>query len=100
MARVDDYLAGATELTVADLNNRKTDAAGHNGRRIEEILTEFRQARLRLVDRVGELETALFERLIPHPRLKKPFRLVDHLYFVAEHDDHHLALIWELLQTH
>jgi hypothetical protein len=26
-------------------------------------------------------------------------RLVDHLYFVAEHDDHHLARIWELLQT-
>jgi hypothetical protein len=24
-------------------------------------------------------------------------RLVDHLYFVAEHDDHHLARIWELL---
>jgi hypothetical protein len=23
--------------------------------------------------------------------------LVDHLYFVAEHDDHHLARIWELL---
>jgi hypothetical protein len=22
-------------------------------------------------------------------------RLVDHLYFVAEHDDHHLAAIWE-----
>jgi hypothetical protein len=22
---------------------------------------------------------------------------VDHLYFVAEHDDHHLAQIWDLL---
>jgi hypothetical protein len=26
-------------------------------------------------------------------------RLVDHLYFVAEHDDHHLARIWELIHT-
>jgi hypothetical protein len=25
-------------------------------------------------------------------------RLIDHLYFVAEHDDHHLARIWELLK--
>ena len=25
-------------------------------------------------------------------------RLVDHLYFVAEHDDHHLAYIWELIK--
>jgi hypothetical protein len=22
---------------------------------------------------------------------------VDHLYFVAEHDDHHLARIWEMI---
>jgi hypothetical protein len=26
-------------------------------------------------------------------------RLVDHLYFVAEHDDHHLAQIWELVHN-
>jgi hypothetical protein len=26
-------------------------------------------------------------------------RLVDHLYFVAEHDDHHLARIWELVNA-
>jgi hypothetical protein len=25
-----------------------------------------------------------------------PMRLVDHLLFIAEHDDHHLARIWEL----
>jgi hypothetical protein len=24
-------------------------------------------------------------------------RLVDHLYFVAEDDDHHLATMWQLL---
>jgi uncharacterized damage-inducible protein DinB len=99
MARVDDYLAGAVELTAADLSNRKTDEAGHNGRRIEDILAEFRQARLRLVDRVASLEAALFDRSIPHPRLKKPLRLVDHLYFAAEHDDHHLARIWELMSA-
>jgi hypothetical protein len=52
---------------------------------------------LQLVDRVAGLDAALFARSIPHPRLKTPMRLVDHLYFVAEHDDHHLARIWELL---
>jgi uncharacterized damage-inducible protein DinB len=99
MARVDDYMVGANELTTADLTNRKTDEAGHNKRRIAEILVEFRTARLRLVDRVAGLDAAVFGRSIPHPRLKKPFRLVDHLYFVAEHDDHHLARIWELLRA-
>jgi uncharacterized damage-inducible protein DinB len=99
MARVDDYRAGAVELTRADLSNQKTHEAGHNTRRIEEILAEFRRARLRLVGRVEELDAALFAQSIPHPRLKKPMRLVDHLYFVSEHDDHHLARIWELLRA-
>ena len=98
MARVDDYLANAVGLTVADLSNRKTHEAKHNQRRLEEILSEFRNARCQLVDRTGGLEAALFAREIPHPRLKQPMRLIDHLYFVAEHDDHHLARIWELLK--
>jgi len=97
LARVDDYLAGVAELTTADLSNRKTHEAGHNTRRIEDILAEFRAARVQLVDRLAGFEADLFARSIPHPRLKKPFRLVDHLYFVAEHDDHHLAQIWELI---
>src|ERR1035438_5427697 len=40
MARVDDYLANAPNLTVADLSNRKTCEAQHNQRPIEEILAE------------------------------------------------------------
>jgi hypothetical protein len=35
-----------------------------------------------------------------HPRLKQPMRLVDHLYFVVEHDDHHVARIWEMIDTY
>ncbi len=99
IARVDDYKAEAAELTHADLSNRKTHEAGHNKRRVEEILTEFRKARLQLVNRVGGVDSAVLARSIPHPRLKQPMRLVDHLYFVAEHDDHHLARIWELLEA-
>ena len=99
LARVDDYVAASDQLTATDLTNRKTDGANHNARPLEEILTEFRAARGRLLKRVGELDASLFARSIPHPRLKKPMRLVDHLYFVAEHDDHHLAHIWELLNV-
>jgi hypothetical protein len=40
-----------------------------------------------------------FNRSLLHPRLKQPMRLVDHLYFVAEHDDHHLARIWEMIHS-
>ena len=97
MARVDDYLTEASMLTVADLSNRKTHDAQHNQRPIDEILAEFRSARSRLVSRVEKIDPAIFGRSRLHPRLKTPMRLVDHLYFVAEHDDHHLAHIWELL---
>jgi len=99
LARVGDYAAGSDQLAVAELRNRKTHEANHNARPLEQILTEFRAARERLLKRVDELDAALFARTIPHPRLKTPMRLVDHLYFVAEHDDHHLARIWELVNT-
>jgi uncharacterized damage-inducible protein DinB len=99
MARVDDFLAGGGTLTVADLSNRKTHEANHNSRRLIEILAEFRTARLSLVDRVEKFRPAVFARAMLHPRLKQPMRLVDHLCFVAEHDDHHLAKVWELINT-
>ena len=67
-------------------------------RPLEKILEDFRTAREKLLQRVGELN-AIYLATIPHPRLKTPMRLVDHLYFVAEHDDHHLARIWELLNA-
>jgi uncharacterized damage-inducible protein DinB len=97
LARVGDYMADSKELAAADLLNRKTDEAHHNARPLKQILAEFRAAREELLTQVAELEASLFARSIPHPRLKTPMRLVDHLYFVAEHDDHHLARIWELL---
>jgi uncharacterized damage-inducible protein DinB len=99
LARVDDYVAVRGQLTAADLRNRKTDEANHNARPLEEILNEFRAARARLLKRADELDTSLFARAIPHPRLKTPMRLVDHLFFIAEHDDHHLARIWELVNA-
>jgi hypothetical protein len=99
MARVDDYITGASQLTVTDLSNRKTSEAQHNQRPIDEILAEFRRARSRLVRRVETIDPAIFARASLHPRLKTPMRLVDHLYFVAEHDDHHLAHIWQLINA-
>lgn len=97
-ARVEDFLADVETLTVADLTNRKTNEANHNGRPLKEILAAFRDARRGWVDRVAKFVPDIFVRARLHPRLKQPMRLVDHLYFVAEHDDHHLARIWEMVQ--
>lgn len=97
-ARVEDYGTGKTQLTVADLTNRQTFEARHNSRALKEILADFRRARLQLVDRLDALDPTEFVRAIPHPRLKVPMRLVDHLFFAAEHDDHHLAIIWQMIR--
>jgi uncharacterized damage-inducible protein DinB len=97
LARVEDYVAGSEVLTPTDLQNRRTTEANHNDRPVGEIVAEFRVHRARLLERVDGMEPSLFARTILHPRMKVPMRLVDHLYFVAEHDDHHLARMWELL---
>lgn len=99
MARVGDYLSRGSELTAADLKNRKTHEANHNARSLDDIVIEFRKARSTLMNRVEMLDSALFACMRLHPRLRQPMRLVDHLYFVAEHDDHHLACFWELINV-
>jgi len=99
MARVSDFQHGGTELTIADLTNRKTHEANHNARPLEQILAEFRKERGKLLERLEQIDGPWFARALLHPRLKTPMRLVDHLYFVAEHDDHHLAHIWALVHN-
>jgi hypothetical protein len=95
--RVTDFLSGATKLTAADLSNRKTYEANHNAHPVQTILSDFRVTRQRLIEQVEDSEPTLFSRAILHPRLKTQIRLVDHLCFMAEHDDHHLAHIWDLI---
>jgi uncharacterized damage-inducible protein DinB len=99
LARVGDFLIDGDTLTAADLQNRKTDQANHNARPLRLILDEFRDARERLLDRVTQLDPQLLPNSKLHPRLRQPMRLIDHLYFVAEHDDHHLATIGEMIKT-
>jgi uncharacterized damage-inducible protein DinB len=98
-ARVEDFLTHGPELTPADLQNRKTHEANHNASPIEALLTEFREARSRLVTRVEWMDAAEISQTKLHPRLRQPMRLMDHLYFVAEHDDHHLAVIWNVVHS-
>jgi hypothetical protein len=95
--RVGDFLNGSGSLTVADLWNRATSDADYNAQSLDEILAAFREARGRLMRKIAGIGAAEFGRSLMHPRLKQPMRLVDHLYFVAEHDDHHLARILELV---
>ncbi len=98
-SRVDDFLAGAPELTAADMSNAATNRAGHNTRSVAALAAEFRVARSRVVARLDATSDADVVRTAMHPRLKRPMRLVDLCFFVAEHDDHHLAIVTRMARS-
>jgi hypothetical protein len=97
--RIGEYLSGAEILHAADMSNRKTYEASHNDVAIETILTNFRRERLLTVEQLSNLAGELFDRAALHPRLNVNMRLVDMLYFQAEHDDYHLTRISELRRS-
>jgi hypothetical protein len=98
MNRLDDYEQGRETLHAADTENRKTHAANHNANAIENILAAFRAERMEFVRRLDEYDEAFVQRVAFHPRLKMKIRVLDLAYFIAEHDDHHLSRISELIR--
>jgi uncharacterized damage-inducible protein DinB len=96
--RAEQLLAGQSELAVADLTNRGTDEAKHNATSLDVLLMDFRSLRLRFVSLLDGADASALERAARHPRLGTPMRLIDIAFFTAEHDDHHLARITELLR--
>lgn len=97
--RLADYLSGAEVLSAADMQNRKTYEANYNANAILNILRELRKSREEIVRKLEALTEEQVGRSAMHPRLKKQIRLVDWLYFMAEHDDHHIARMTALART-
>jgi DinB superfamily len=98
MNRLDDYEEGLEKLHAADMQNRKTHEANHNANTIENILAEFRAERMEFVRRLDDYDEAFVQKTALHPRLKMKIRVIDLAFFIAEHDDHHLARISELIR--
>ena len=97
LSRVHDILQGRPELTTADLTNRLTSEADHDRWPLSALVDRFEPARRVLVVTIGAARDADLERSARNPRLGTPMRLVDLAYFVAEHDDHHMARLRDLL---
>lgn len=98
VARLDDYQAGRETLQAADLKNRKTYEANHNSNSIKNILASFRAERAEFVRRLDGYDEEFVLRAALHPRLNVPMRVIDFAFFIAEHDDHHLARMTELIR--
>jgi len=97
LGRLEELMNGLQELRVADLTNQRTHTANHNATAIEILLKRFRDQRMLYVNQLMHLKDEQLSHAALHPRLKTPMRIIDLAYFVAEHDDHHLARIREIL---
>ncbi|HVG40757.1 MAG TPA: DinB family protein, partial [Chitinophagaceae bacterium] len=96
--RMRDFLQYKEALTAADMTNSKTEEAKHNEKALEEIVNAFTIERQRMLEVIYSYDEETLNRTSFHPRLNVPFRLIDSLYFVAEHDDHHIAILSNLLR--
>ena len=97
LARLEDFRAGRERLRPADLQNRKTHEADHNAAPLDSILRAFRAERAAFVRGLEEFDEGAILRTAIHPRLGQPMRVLDFAFFIAEHDDHHLAAVSELV---
>jgi uncharacterized damage-inducible protein DinB len=91
--RINDFKSGKKELRSADLSNQKTHEANHNSRSVGDLMADFRNERKKLVENLEKMNEQDLKKTSLHPRLKTPMKVIDLAYFVAEHDDHHLAQI-------
>jgi hypothetical protein len=89
--RLADFQARAEVLTAADMSNRKTEEAQHNEANEWNLQIAFAKAREELVANLAVLRTADIAHVALHPRLQRPMNVVEWVYFMCEHDDHHLA---------
>src|SRR6478672_1772462 len=96
--RLQDFQQNKSMLTAADLNNQKTKQARHNENTLEKLVEHFTIERQKILETVYGFDEELLLRTSVHPRLNQPMRLIDSLFFVAEHDDHHISAMSTLLR--
>lgn len=97
--RLNDFREGRKELSSADPNNTRTKEAGHNEKTLEQLVQLFSVERQKILETIYDFDETTLSLTSVHPRLQLPMRLIDSLYFVAEHDDHHISHISSLLRT-
>jgi uncharacterized damage-inducible protein DinB len=96
--RLEDFRQNKSVLSPADLTNAKTNEAGHNEKSLDQLLRQFTAERQKMLEAIYDFDEEMVVRTSVHPRLNQPMRVIDALYFVAEHDDHHIAVLSSLMR--
>jgi hypothetical protein len=95
--RLKELKEKKTQLSAADMSNTKTIQSNHNSMSLQRLISDFSQERKRFVELLFSLSDDTHNHAAMHPRLKKRMRPIDVAYFTAEHDDHHLATIRQII---
>lgn len=93
--RIDEMLAGIPVLSPAVF-----EPQDYNPWPIEKVVQLFRGARLASVAKYKTLSDLHLTKGCLHPRLKVTLTPVDLAWFDAEHDDHHLLKISDIIAEH
>jgi hypothetical protein len=92
--RIDEMIAGISVMSPAVFEPKD-----YNPWPIEKVLGFFKTNRLQ---NIGKYQSLTKEDLVKsslHPRLNVPMTPIDLAWFDAEHDDHHLVKINEIIKT-
>jgi hypothetical protein len=95
--RLEDFGRMSVRLSTVDLSEQDLLLHAQRGRGLGDVIEEFRIKRNYFVRCAEVLSPKAKEHYALHPCLQARLRLVDQLYVLAEHDDHHFAHIRELL---
>ncbi len=91
--RAKQILRGDGCMQIADLTNQRTHQTDHDAQSVATLIKRFRKQRYSFIQTIQHINADDLEKAAIHPRLGTPMRLIDLAFFVAEHDDHHLAQI-------
>jgi len=88
-------IAGVAQLSPAVFEPKKD----YNGQDVKDVLRYFQETRLNNIKRYTSLTEVELTKSSMHPRLKVQITPVDLAWFDAEHDDHHLVTINNILKS-
>ena len=93
--RIDEMVNGISPMSPAVFEPQQD----YNAQAVSHVLEYFRGNRLKSIEKYKSLKEGEHARSSSHPRLKVMMTPVDLAWFDAEHDDHHLVRINEILSV-
>lgn len=93
--RIDEMIMGVTIMSPAVFEPKQD----YNGMTTDQVLSHFEKVRMENLAKYKSLRVEDLDKASIHPRLNVRMTPVDLAWFDAEHDDHHLMKISQIIYT-